>query len=570
MAYARLSLLLCIIGTGVFAQPIGRGVISGTVVEASSGDPVRKAVVTVTWQGTPRSWATTRSDGSGRFIFEGLPAGKYTLRATKAGLGTAAYGANSVRELGDTITLGDGETRADLKLRFVRSGSISGRVVEPDGDPVSGVNMMMLRAGRNLGERILVNYRNGVTNDRGEYKITGIDPGQYYLRCMPNGPVLGPHVMFGDNSPAVYDMVVPQYYGGARESKDAAPLNLRGGEVLTGIDFHLVAEHPATISGRVTGVPPLDPPIEATSESYNGPIMGRHMQRARAGQAVMINLRPADDSQMFWGTGGTAAQPPDYRFEMLQNVPGRYHIQASVQAKDKTYYASQMIDVHAGPNDLVLAMLPAVEVKGQLKIEGPVVHPVEGFTVMLAAAAGPSRQNYSSPVKKDGTFAIQDVPPGEWIVNINPNPAGMFEKSVRFGDKDFLYKRIEIPAGSNAPLNIVVSSNTATVEGEVQAEGADSKRAGILIAPVGKLHTLLRFYYSVLADDSGKFKVSGVAPGKYKVFALEKIAPGAYRNPESSELLDALGEELEVAEGAKVQSHPKLIPGEKAKEILKP
>ena len=84
------------------------------------------------------------------------------------------------------------------------------------------------------------------------------------------------------------------------------------------------------------------------------------------------------------------------------------------------------------------------------------------------------------------------------------------------------------------------------------------------------MHALLRFYYSVLADDSGKFKVSGVAPGKYKVFALEKIAPGAYRNPESADVLDALGEELEVAEGAKVLSHPKLIPEEKTKEILKP
>jgi hypothetical protein len=332
-----------------------------------------------------------------------------------------------------------------------------------------------------------------------------------------------------------------------------------------------MAEHPATISGRVTGVPPLDPPAEPTSEVYNGPIMGRGMHSGGGGQAVSIDLSPADDNQMFWGASGTAAQGPEYRFEMPQNVPGRYHIRASVQAKDKTYYASQMVDAHAGANEIVLSMLPAVEVKGQLKVEGPVAHPVEGFTVVLnAAGAAPWRQSYSSAVKKDGTFAIQDVPPGEWTLNINPNPGGMFDKSVLLGDKDFLYKRIEIPAGSNAPLKIVVSSNMATVEGEVQAEGADSKRAGILIAPVGRLHALLRFYYSVLADDSGKFKVSGVAPGKYKVFALEKIAPGAFRDPESADVLDALGEELEVAEGAKVQSHPKLIPGDKAKEMLKP
>jgi len=44
-------------------------VISGIVVDASSGDPIHKAIVTVTWHGTPRSWATTRTDSSGTFRF---------------------------------------------------------------------------------------------------------------------------------------------------------------------------------------------------------------------------------------------------------------------------------------------------------------------------------------------------------------------------------------------------------------------------------------------------------------------------------------------------------------------
>src|SRR5580698_268992 len=110
MTHARLSVLCCVaFCTMAFAQPGGRGVISGTVVDVASGDPVRKAVVTVTWQGTPGAWATVQTDGSGHFQVEGLPAGKYELRATKTGLGTAIYGANSVRELGDLITLGEGE-----------------------------------------------------------------------------------------------------------------------------------------------------------------------------------------------------------------------------------------------------------------------------------------------------------------------------------------------------------------------------------------------------------------------------------------------------------------------------
>jgi hypothetical protein len=555
MARARLYVLFWFFCAAIFAQPAGRGVISGTVVEAASGDPVRKAIVTVTWHGTPRSWAVTRTDGSGRFIVEGLPPGNYDLRATKTGLGTAIYGANSVRELGDLITLADGEIHGDVKLRFLRSGSISGRVLDPDGDPVSGVTVHLLRSSRNLGERVLANFRAANTNDRGEYKITMLDPGEYFLRC--NTDRL-PGRMISQ------DMLVPQYYGGARDSKDAAPLNLRGGEVLTGIDFHLAMEHPARITGRVTGVPPLDAPPDAPVSGRAGKI------RRNGGPGVVVEVNAASDDQMFGGQG-VGASGPDYNFEFVGMMPGRYRVRARVDALEKAYFASQMVDAGEGATDVVLTMTPAVDVKGHLKMEGPTPRNAPSFSVALApAGAGPRRETYMAPVKKDGSFSIENVPPDEFILNINPNPAGTFEKSVSLGDKDFLFTRIEIPPGLDAPLNIVLSSNTATVEGQIDAGGADAKRAGILLAPAGKWHTLLRFYYIATADDDGKFKIKGVAPGKYKIFALEQIVPSFYRNPESADVLDALGEELEVQEGAHVQSNPKLIPEEKAKDLLKP
>src|SRR6202050_1890145 len=104
------SMVLCagVFLVVAFAQPLGTASISGTVVDGESGEGIRKAVVTLTLEGTPRRWATARTDGSGHFQFEGLPAGKYDLRATKAE-GTAIYGAKSVRELGDAITLADGQ-----------------------------------------------------------------------------------------------------------------------------------------------------------------------------------------------------------------------------------------------------------------------------------------------------------------------------------------------------------------------------------------------------------------------------------------------------------------------------
>ncbi len=562
MARSKWCLLLCVVCVNTFAQPAGRGVISGTVVEASSGDAVRKAVVTVTWHGTPRSWATARTDGSGRFTFEGLPAGTYDLRATKQGLGAAIYGANSVRELGDVITLGGGETRADLKLRFLRSGTISGRVVDPDGDPVANANVSLLRPGHNLGERTMANYMAASTNDRGEYKITAVDPGEYYLRCMPNM-----QRFMGGALPSV--TVMPQFFGGASDYKDAAPLNIRGGDSLTGMDFHLLSLRPATIAGRVTGVPQLDPSSDPAMTSVTQVGNGRRIFRGGA-DSVMLTISPAENVQMGFGGQSTSVQGPDYRFEMPDNIPGRYRVQASVRAKEKAYYASDLIDAHEGVNEIALAMVPAIDVKGHLKVEGPGAHPVESFVIALTTPGLLARGNYSSSVKKDGSFSIPDVPPGEWVLNINPGQGAVFEKSVLLGDKDFLLKRIEIPAGLDVPLKIVLSSNMASVSGEVDAGSAETKRAGILLAPVGKSHAFTRFYYGAVADDNGKFTMNAVAPGKYKIYALEKIATTNYRNPESADLLDALGEELEVSEGGKVESHPKLIPEEKAKEILKP
>jgi hypothetical protein len=165
------------------AQPPGSGVISGIVLEASNDDPVRKAIVTLTWQGAPRSWATSRTDSSGQFKFEGLPPGKYDLRATKAGVGTAIYGATSVRELGELIALEDDETRAGVKLRFLHSATISGRVLKPHGDPAANVLVTLLGPGRNLGERVLVQYRGDSTNDRGEYRFDEVAPGQYCIHA---------------------------------------------------------------------------------------------------------------------------------------------------------------------------------------------------------------------------------------------------------------------------------------------------------------------------------------------------------------------------------------------------
>jgi len=542
--------LLCVALAAVVAsaQPVGQGAVSGVVLEASSGDPVRKAIVTLTWQGTPPSWATVRTDGSGQFKFEGLPAGRYTLRATKAGVGTATYGAGGLRELGEFLMLDEGENRAGVKLRFIRTSTISGRVLDSDGDPMVGVNVALQRPGRNRGDRILLPYRGTTTNDRGEYKITAIDPGQYYLQSNPSsrirysGPTPRP---LGED--AVHDILVAQFYPSAHEVKDAQLLTLHDGESQTGFDFHMFAEQAVRIRGRVTGVPPVNP------------------ENPGFLQAVDVMLAPAEPEQRQQWTNRVSAQFPDFGFEFPEVRAGRYRISAKLLLNGKTYAASQLTDFGAGSGDISLPLSPALDLKGRLTFDGPTSQPLNSFTIFLI---GVGRETLSGRVGDGGRFTIPQVMPGEWAFNMNPVPVNGFLKSVHLGDQDVRFTSLWIEPGSDAQFNVVISTRTATIEGDIDADGADSKRAGILLAPFGKYHTLTRFYYVALADDHGKFTISGIAPGTYKIFALEKIATISCKNPESADLLEALGEDVNITEGDKLQLHPKLIPYEKAREAL--
>jgi hypothetical protein len=514
------------------AQTPGTGVISGSAVEASDNDPVRKAIVTLTWQGTPRSWATSRTDSSGQFKFEGLPPGKYDLRATKPSEGTAIYGATSVRELGELITLEDGETRAGVKLRFLHSATISGRVLDPHGDPAIHISVTLLRPGRNLGERVLVRYRGVSTNDRGEYRLDDIVPGQYYLHAEQPPE-------FGATEP-----LVQQFLGGARESKDSTILNIHGGENLTSVDFHMTSETAVPVHGHITGLP---------NTGHNA-------------EAITIFLWQADEYvETYTGTPQTL-KPPDYAFS-FDLTPGRYRIDASAQVEGKAWTTSHFVDTRQASDEIALALARPRDIKGRLRIEGFGGPSVGSFDIRLTHRGGGSRS--SAQVAADGTFTLRQVSPGDdWVMNINPLPPGAFLKVARLGDQDIRFGRMQIGPGSEDAVSIIISMNTAQVHGEVDAGSGDSKRAGVLIAPTGQFTTLTRFYYDVAADASGKFELKDIAPGKYKIFALEKLAPAEFKTPEAVSQLDQFGEDIELAEGARLEVHPKLIPVERGREAL--
>ncbi|HLH39194.1 MAG TPA: carboxypeptidase-like regulatory domain-containing protein [Bryobacteraceae bacterium] len=522
-----------------FGQPAGTGVIGGVVIDKASGDPVRKAIVTVTWHGEPRSWATVRTGSDGRFRVEGLPAGNYEVRAQKPGIGSAIYGVDRLSETGELIALENGQTRDDLILRFLHAASISGRVVDSDGDPIPA-SVMLYRQGRNLGEKILVRAGSAQANERGEFKLANIQAGHYYLSATamdPNGRRINRDSAF---------------YGDTADWKQSNAVTVHDGESLTGIDFHIPKQVAVELHGRIRGLPPPETEPAAPPNRIK-PTLGT--PRARVTVYEMEGAMP-------FNIGAPVDAEGQFRITLSA---GRYRFDVNAGAEgEKTYAGSQIVDVQPGMGDLELAVAPVGDLKGRLKIEGGTPQQPSGIQINLQRSPGATSGVYSARPAEDGSFTIEQVSPGEWSLNVAQMPRGAYLKSATLGEKDVRFERFAIEAGSDAALNIVISMNTASIYGQV------SGRAGILLAPVGKYHDLARFYFSVATGDDGKFKMMGIPPGRYKVFALEKIAAASFRTPEGADALDALGgaEEVDLSEGASVEVHPKLIPYERLKEVL--
>ena len=93
------------------------------------------------------------TDDLGGFIFKDLPAGSYTLAASKPGYLDSIYGQRrpGTGRPGTPIQLVDGQHLEKLSFQLARGGAIMGTVVDEQGEPVFGQQVRVYRYVRKSG-----------------------------------------------------------------------------------------------------------------------------------------------------------------------------------------------------------------------------------------------------------------------------------------------------------------------------------------------------------------------------------------------------------------------------------
>jgi hypothetical protein len=173
------------IGTAAWQRAGGAvaptGLLMGVVLDAGDQRPVPHAEVSL--GGAPAAVQDTRvlADADGRFVFLDLPAGTYSIAATKPGYADGALGRRRALGPSQSITLGDAERVADLEIPLWRFGAITGRVVDEAGEPLVGIAVQVFSRSVIAGRRKFVPGVIARTDDRGIYRLAALTPGDYVV-----------------------------------------------------------------------------------------------------------------------------------------------------------------------------------------------------------------------------------------------------------------------------------------------------------------------------------------------------------------------------------------------------
>jgi hypothetical protein len=188
------------------------------------------------------------------------------------------------------------------------------------------------------------------------------------------------------------------------------------------------------------------------------------------------------------------------------------------------------------------------KVTADVTIEGTDVNSPDIKRLKLSLNSLQAEQSPQDP----GLFTFSNVPPGNNALKVGELPEGAYVKSARVGSTDVLKDGLNVGDG-RGPMHInVVIGSGGTIEGLVTNERGDRMaNATVVIVPDASRRQRSEYFKYATTDASGQFKISGIAPGDYAIFAWEGVKQNAWLDPGFLEPFEGRGTVLRATEETK-------------------
>jgi len=515
--------------------------IEGVVVKAGSTDPLQGVTVTA----TPENGSVKKStsDADGKFAIRDLAAGRYVISITRTGYSKPRRGAGPAN-----VSLVAEQSMAGVKLQMAATAVITGRVLDENKNPLSGKTVYVTAPQYDMGRRMLnpnppssagTAGLSARTNESGEYRLYGIEPGEYYV-FTPD------------------DRLLSRFYPGVTDPANAVRLVLRPGSETGGIDIH-VTPIPLYVF-RIKSTTPIEGINEGigvagastitfsgTSSSFS--LFPQLNRRSRDGWDVR-NVVP-------YGIGFGRSR--DGIIESPGLPPGSYDMFIGGATFDS---GSSHIAFDITNHDLDLGTLTALRLA---PLTGR-VQPLAGINfdalrVTLMPIDGrilTSTASSTARIAADGTFPFTATP-GIYQVGLSGLPSGMYVADASYGGRDALDTGLHIEGSPSSPLEITIGVG-GTVHGVVKKGNDAVQDSLVALIPSAPHRGNLNLYKTASTDQDGSFTIRGVAPGDYGILAWEDVEPNAWLNADFLKPFESQSQRLTLIGPSSTEVTLRVIP----------
>lgn len=459
--------------------------IRGVVLESQTGHPlVRASVVIEPLSGTRGNARGARTGLNGEFAIDGLYGGSYLITAARRGFAPVQYGQKRWGAAGLPVHI-DEKEEATLEIRMSRYGAVAGAVVDENNVGLPGHPVAAYR-----DVRPLLPAAQGITNDRGEFRLFGLEPGAYLVRSLTR--------IYEDTS------YVPTFFKDAQAAAQANAVEVELGEDTRAVDIHAAPGVLFKLDGVVAA-------------NAAGGVANAQVTLTSDTASVTVTT---DDHGLF-----QFAQLPPTRYEL--SASGRSPRDPSIPLA-----AFRQFQLDRDMTDQRLTLEPLPQVTASLLPFDSAPGDVSKAQVLIrhSGVAGPGKVD-PFKVTDDGAA----VAPGYWEFALAPSAAVYCATfTAPDGERTALHadgwNRVLIPPASNPVVKFAVAGNPSSIQGTVKgATGNGVPDVPVFLEPTDLDPTRrLTDFRWVRADAQGRFSFAGLAPGAYRVMGtFEFLNPRA-------------------------------------------
>ena len=453
--------------------------LRGTVVDRASGKAIAKARVFAAGSSAFLRTSNERGD----FCFENLDAGMYQVAAEKTGYLRAWNNGKPGSVQGQPVNVAVVRS-VTLRIEMTARAILAGTVVDRNSEPIPDVEVeVFIRSKRDPDDETVLDTTQ--TDDRGRFRFANLPPGSYGLMATmaedeSNGTLRDAEGRLVTVRP------VATYYPGVADSAGAKPIVLEVGRDVTDLLLPLAEEAVAerTISGKI---------VPATEGSLQ--VSGRESRGRSESRTYGISM--------------------DGSFRVSGLPAGHYALAFSGSGLE----ARTDVDVTSGDvAGVVLAAHPVQSFNLQLIVRteggGAPFAPNQPMWIALA------KDGHWAPIHgplNDGSYEFRGLQPGVYSLTLpSSGHEGYFLKQVRFAGRA-VEREIDLRGGAPGPVEVTFSSNVARLRGHVAGTAK------------GLVHVVLfrdgpgdpAWVGETTADQNGDFELKSLAPGKFRVVAIE-------------------------------------------------